>query len=84
MQLRKRPVRVGASPPRRYWSAEEHARFLEAIVLYGTRDAKRIAEHVGNKTATQVRTHGQKYWLRLASRPDLGSALEIVEQYFPT
>jgi SHAQKYF class myb-like DNA-binding protein len=50
----------------RYWSEQEHARFLEALELYGFRDVRSIAEHVATRTATQVRTHAQKYYLRLA------------------
>ncbi|KAK4529666.1 hypothetical protein CCYA_CCYA02G0523 [Cyanidiococcus yangmingshanensis] len=50
----------------RYWSEQEHSRFLEALELYGFRDVRAIAEHVATRTATQVRTHAQKYYLRLA------------------
>jgi len=49
----------------RYWTAEEHQRFLEAIKRYGDKDIKSIAAHVGSRNATQVRTHLQKYYLRL-------------------
>jgi len=52
-------------PQSRYWTAEEHQRYLEAIKKYGDRDVKSIASYVGTRNATQVRTHGQKYNLRL-------------------
>ena len=32
---------------------------------YGSKDVKAIANHVGTRNATQVRTHAQKYFLRL-------------------
>jgi len=49
----------------RYWTAEEHQKFLEAIRKYGDKDVRSIAAYVGSRNATQVRTHGQKYYLRL-------------------
>jgi len=49
----------------RYWTDEEHQLFLEALNIYGSKDVKAIANHVGTRNATQVRTHAQKYFLRL-------------------
>lgn len=49
----------------RYWTAEEHARFLEGLQLFGQKDIKGISRHVGTRSATQVRTHAQKYYLRI-------------------
>lgn len=49
----------------RYWTPEEHARFLEGLELYGQKDIKAISRHVGTRSATQVRTHAQKYYLRI-------------------
>jgi len=49
----------------RYWSPEEHQRFLEGLNRYGPKDVKSISQHVGTRNATQVRTHAQKYFLRL-------------------
>eukprot|EP00871_Galdieria_phlegrea_P005144 jgi/Galph1/5630/GphlegSOOS_G4279.1 len=45
----------------RYWTEEEHERFLEARRIFGLRNTKAIAEYVGTRTVTQVRTHTQKY-----------------------
>ena len=42
------------------WSVEEHSRFLEALDKYGTRDWSRVTEHVGTRSAVQVRSHAQK------------------------
>merc|ERR1711907_687542 len=48
----------------RYWSESEHLRFLEGIVKYGVKNVREIAQAVGSRNATQVRTHLQKYMLR--------------------
>lgn len=52
-------------PSSRYWTPDEHKRFLEGLELFGPRDIKSIARHVGTRSATQVRTHSQKYYIRL-------------------
>jgi len=49
----------------RYWTQEEHKRFLEGVQRFGEKDVKSIAAYVGSRNPTQVRTHGQKYFLRL-------------------
>jgi SHAQKYF class myb-like DNA-binding protein len=54
----------------RYWTEEEHQRFLDALQTLGPKDVKAIANFVGSRSATQVRTHAQKYFLKLVSRID--------------
>jgi SHAQKYF class myb-like DNA-binding protein len=49
----------------RYWTFEEHQRFLEAVALYGDKAVKEIAHYVGTRNMTQVHTHRQKWRLRL-------------------
>jgi SHAQKYF class myb-like DNA-binding protein len=48
----------------RYWTPDEHRLFMEAVQRYGWKDVKAIAQHVGTRTPTQVRTHAQKLLLR--------------------
>lgn len=52
-------------PQSRYWTPDEHQRFLEALNKFGHKDVKAISGHVSTRNATQVRTHAQKYFLRL-------------------
>ncbi|POM71133.1 Myb-like DNA-binding protein [Phytophthora palmivora] len=50
------------------WTPEEHLRFLEALDKYPSGPWKCIAAYVGNKTARQAMTHGQKYRQKIARR----------------
>lgn len=50
------------------WTPEEHLRFLEALDKFPSGPWKCIAKYVGNKTARQAMTHGQKYRQKIARR----------------
>mmetsp|Transcript_22307 Transcript_22307/g.33236 ORF Transcript_22307/g.33236 Transcript_22307/m.33236 type:complete len:282 (+) Transcript_22307:177-1022(+) len=50
--------------PRQQWTPEEHRRFVEAIRLY-KRDWASVRAHVGTRTVIQIRSHAQKYFLKL-------------------
>ncbi|RDX67734.1 Protein REVEILLE 1, partial [Mucuna pruriens] len=53
---------------RERWTDEEHKKFLEALKLYG-RAWRRIEEHVGTKTAVQIRSHAQKFFSKVLREP---------------
>lgn len=66
---------------RERWTEDEHNRFLEALKLYG-RAWQRIEEHIGTKTAVQIRSHAQKFFSKLEKEAlvkgaALGQALDI-------
>ncbi|ESQ34970.1 hypothetical protein EUTSA_v10008035mg [Eutrema salsugineum] len=54
---------------REKWSEAEHERFLEAIKLCG-RAWRQIEEHIGTKTAVQIRSHAQKFFSKVTRVAD--------------
>lgn len=45
------------------WSDTEHDRFVKAIAIYGS-NWKAVELAVGTRSATQARSHAQKYFIR--------------------
>jgi len=50
----------------RFWTEDEHKRFVAAIRKFGPKDVKAISKAVRTRTPVQVRTHAQKYFLKIA------------------
>ncbi|WOL18972.1 protein REVEILLE 6-like isoform X2 [Canna indica] len=49
---------------RESWTEQDHDKFLEALQLFD-RDWKKIEAFVGSKTVIQIRSHAQKYFLKV-------------------
>jgi len=64
-QVVKKMIDEDAEMHTRYWLPDEHQRFLAGLQKYGHKDMKSIAEFVATRSTTQVRTHAQKYFLKL-------------------
>ena len=45
------------------WTQEEHKSFIEAVNTYG-KNWRKVANHIGTRNPTQVRSHAQKHFLR--------------------
>lgn len=47
------------------WTKEEHQAFIKGLELYG-KGWKKIAALIKTRTVVQIRTHAQKYFLKLS------------------
>lgn len=54
---------------RERWTGEEQNKFLEALKLYG-RAWRQIKEHIGSKSAIQIRSHAQKFFTKVVRETD--------------
>jgi SHAQKYF class myb-like DNA-binding protein len=51
-------------PNKGYWAESEHEKFLEALLLYGTK-WKDVQKHIGTRNVKQAKSHSQKYFNNL-------------------
>jgi SHAQKYF class myb-like DNA-binding protein len=47
------------------WTPEEHEAFLQGLLQHG-REWKKVAENIPTRTSSQIRSHAQKYFAKLA------------------
>jgi SHAQKYF class myb-like DNA-binding protein len=58
------PLRCDSERFNGRWTKEEHHRFVEAIKFHG-KNWKKVEESVGSRTGAQIRSHAQKYFLKI-------------------
>jgi SHAQKYF class myb-like DNA-binding protein len=46
------------------WTSEEHRLFIEGLAKYG-KDWKKIEDHIKTRDGAQIRSHAQKFFLRM-------------------
>ena len=64
------------------WTNEECKRFEEALKKFGRR-WKKVEAYVGTRSATQIRSHAQKYFLKHKSKTQDGSIAHTVHDTIP-
>lgn len=67
---------------REKWTEDEHQRFLDALKLFG-RGWRQIEEHVGTKTAVQIRSHAQKFFSKVVRESNGSSESPIMPIEIP-
>ena len=58
------------------WTREEHHTFIKGLELYG-KGWKKIASLIKTRTVVQIRTHAQKYFLKLTKARQSGDAVSV-------
>ena len=58
------------------WNKSEHNKFIEALYIYNC-EWEKIKEYLGNRTRNQIRSHSQKFFLRLKNFKDIQLGLDF-------
>ena len=62
------------------WTNEEHNLFLEGLVLFGN-EWKQVQNHIITRSATQARSHAQKFFIRIRKNLNAENDLGKIKQY---
>ena len=52
-----------------HWTDEEQQKFVEALLKYG-KDWQLIEEYIGTRSSAQIRSHAQKFMLKIKDSED--------------
>lgn len=63
------------------WNNDEHLKFLEAIYNYNN-NWKEVQKYIGTRTPNQVRSHAQKFILKLRTFKDPSLGVDFTEENF--
>ena len=58
------------------WDSNEHMRFLEAINIFGNQ-WKEVQKFIGTRSSKQVRSHAQKFFMKLKTFKDLSLGIDF-------
>ena len=58
------------------WTKEEREKFIEGISLYGT-NWKKIDKLIKSRTSSQIRSHAQKFYIKLKSYKNLKLGIDF-------
>lgn len=61
------------------WTQKEHALFLEGLMWYGN-EWKNVQRHIKTRSATQARSHAQKFFIKMRKELIDESDFEIVKE----
>ncbi|CAI2386552.1 unnamed protein product [Moneuplotes crassus] len=64
------------------WTAEEHRKFVEALKMYG-KQWKKVEEHIKTRSGAQIRSHAQKYFLKIQKEYPDQDAFQIFKNNSP-
>ena len=64
------------------WTAEEHKKFVEALKKYG-KQWKKVEEYIQTRSGAQIRSHAQKYFLKIQKEYPDQDAYEIFKNNSP-
>ncbi|CDW72485.1 myb-like dna-binding shaqkyf class family protein [Stylonychia lemnae] len=61
------------------WTKEEHKKFVQAIRLFG-KDWRKVEDFVETRSGAQIRSHAQKYFIRIQKKLKNSDALDYLNQ----
>jgi SHAQKYF class myb-like DNA-binding protein len=64
------------------WTNEEHHKFIEALKKYG-KQWKKVEDHIQTRSGAQIRSHAQKYFLKIQKEYPDQDSFEVFKNKTP-